>query len=264
MAAHYNVVQYVPDPVIDERINVGVIVYNETCLRAHFLKDWKRVQAFGDRDVSFLKEFAKQVMEATGSGEKPRFDAADVERMASKWINSIQLTQPRGSLLSLDDLFSEVGSRFLREPKTRPRRARDRRAAVKLARDELTAALRRRGFAQTEDRLSKAFTLEGKVESHSFEIGISNGRLRAAVDALSFEGSDDEGMNRDLKATAWSFGDVHTFRPDLKLSVVILVKNPMSSIFQRAANIFDKLDAQIVTEEGVAEWADRLVDLTAH
>jgi hypothetical protein len=264
MAAYYTVVQYVPDPVIDERINLGVIVYDDVRSRSRFINDWKRVQVFGDRDVTFLKECLSEITEAMEATEGPPFGRAEVERVASSWVNSIQFTPPRGSLDDVDELLDDVGNRFLREPKPRRKRARDRRAAVRIARDAISKALKRRGIVRTEDHIAKGLSLAGKVESHQFEIGIRNGTLRAAADALSFEGNDDDTMTRDLKSTAWSFGDVHTLFPGLGLSVVILTKDRTSSIFQRAANIFERLDAEIVTEDRVGEWADRLAEMSVH
>jgi hypothetical protein len=260
MPAYYSVIQYVPDPVIDERMNVGVLVYNEHRMLVRFVEDWKRVQAFGDRDVGFLRDFANDLGRVAAGRDASSLDGAKVQEMASRWMNSIQLTQPRGSILEIDDLFIDISTRFLRGAKITRRRARDRRAAVKLARDAITMAFRRRGVVRTEQHLSRELTLEGRIESHTFEIGISNGNLRAAIDALSFEGTDEEATNRDLRATAWSFGDVHTVNPNLQLSVVVLTKDQMSPIFQRAANIFDKLAAEMVTEDRVPGWADRLVE----
>src|SRR5579885_3191655 len=40
MASFYTVVQYVPDPVADERINAGVIVFSRDRVAARFVKNW--------------------------------------------------------------------------------------------------------------------------------------------------------------------------------------------------------------------------------
>ena len=63
MTSHYSIVQYVPDPIADERINVGVIATGENgTVRVRFLGHWQRVHQFGRGDVSFLQEFARYWM----------------------------------------------------------------------------------------------------------------------------------------------------------------------------------------------------------
>jgi len=262
MASFYSVFQYIPDAVIDERINIGVIVYDEQHCRVRFLENWKRVHAFSGRDVDFLQDFANQIEDAAQGEGALSLNAHTIDKASRRWIGTIQLTERRGSTLALNELFRDVGSRFLREPKPAKPRARDRRSAFSLARREITAAFRRRGVADIEQHLLGELELAGKVEGHQVKIPPANGKLRAAADALSFEGTDREGMQRDLKATAWTFGDVHAVNRDLQLSVVVLTKTHESQIFQRAANIFDKLDAKIVTENDVASWAESLVEMT--
>src|ERR1700737_3502926 len=109
MASYYSIVQYLPDPTIDERINVGVIAFDERNVRVKFLDNWKRVRHFGGRDISFLLDFAKSVQQtASIQMQLPDFanmeslDRSFIHKMADNWINSIQVTQPRASLLSAD------------------------------------------------------------------------------------------------------------------------------------------------------------------
>jgi Protein of unknown function (DUF3037) len=65
MPGYYSVVQYLPDPVTDERVNIGVITYGDGGIRCRFLRTWTRVRMFGGEDVSFLREFAAGVTQAT-------------------------------------------------------------------------------------------------------------------------------------------------------------------------------------------------------
>ena len=64
MAAFYSVIQFVPDPVADERINAGVVVFDGEKVRAHFIDNWGRLQRFGNKDVGFLKQFARELRDA--------------------------------------------------------------------------------------------------------------------------------------------------------------------------------------------------------
>jgi len=124
---YYTIIQYVPDPVIDERINIGVIVVDGDRLICRFVSDWRRVRAFGGEDITFLQEFARQIERDTarnsesrrtrsGSSDQPGFDEHRLLQMANRWINSIQFTEPRASLLDADVLLEEVARRFLKTP----------------------------------------------------------------------------------------------------------------------------------------------------
>ena len=59
MASRYSVIQYVPNPIADERINIGVLAFNEQVVKVHFLSRWDRVRDFGQvKDIDFLQNFA--------------------------------------------------------------------------------------------------------------------------------------------------------------------------------------------------------------
>ncbi len=60
MTAQYTVVKYVPDPTIGERMNFGVITWDESRMCSRFLENWHRVQAFGREDIKFLRNFARE------------------------------------------------------------------------------------------------------------------------------------------------------------------------------------------------------------
>ena len=64
MPTTYTVVQYVPDPIADERLNVGVIAVSGEHARSRFLTNWLRAERFGNASVRVLKDFARQVERA--------------------------------------------------------------------------------------------------------------------------------------------------------------------------------------------------------
>src|SRR5438445_701262 len=117
MPSFYSVVRYVPDVIADERINIGVVVFGEGRIRAHFLQNWQRVQRFGGGSVAFLKNFAKEFPQAQLHllFESPKWDEASLQKVVGKWKNCIQLSEAYASLKSVDELLAEVTNRFLRE-----------------------------------------------------------------------------------------------------------------------------------------------------
>src|SRR6266571_3423111 len=54
MPTTYTVVQYVPDPIADERLNVGVIAVSGGRARSRFLTNWLRAERFGNARVRVL------------------------------------------------------------------------------------------------------------------------------------------------------------------------------------------------------------------
>lgn len=108
MASFYVVVQYVPRPTNDERINFGVFTYDTAGVHTRWLTDWRRVEAFGNGDITFLKEMAA------------RFNADPwpidlIKRAANEWANCIQLTKPRPSTLPAARLLEDIAPVMLVE-----------------------------------------------------------------------------------------------------------------------------------------------------
>jgi hypothetical protein len=133
MTARYVVVQYVPDMVADERINVGVIVLAKGTVRLRFLRNWERVRHFAaGRDISFLQGLA---------GRLGGLDAPALLKMARRWAGCVRLTCPRASLLSPDDLLERAAGWFLGDASRPPERA-GRHAAAAAGRNGTTASHR--------------------------------------------------------------------------------------------------------------------------
>src|SRR4051812_2171229 len=117
MPAYYTVVQYVPDPVRDERMNIGVIAFGDGAVRTKFVDSWQRVKAFGEEHIGFLRSFARKA---------DRLTEEKIREIVESWHSSIQLSPPAGSLLSPQALLVDAASRYLRDPAPQHRRFRSR------------------------------------------------------------------------------------------------------------------------------------------
>ena len=120
MSSRYSIVQYVPIPIAEERINIGVIAFDDRTVLVHFLKNWNRVINFGGEGIGFLLNFAKRMEESAKAGllfpgdvedSTPRYDR--FQAYAAQCQNSIQFTEPRGSLQDVEALFKETIETFL-------------------------------------------------------------------------------------------------------------------------------------------------------
>jgi hypothetical protein len=130
MVSRYSLIQYVPDPIASERINLAVLVFDEDEIRVRFLENWKRVHSFGPENIEFLKNFAGRMNCAVGDGlfvpDEPNTDLSRSERLlkiSQDWQNIIQITPPRKSLGEIDVVLDEIAAIFLKEPliETKPR-----------------------------------------------------------------------------------------------------------------------------------------------
>jgi hypothetical protein len=270
-AAHYTIVQYVPDPIAEERVNIGVLAYSGENVQSRFITRWDRVKSFAPGDITFLKDFARQMnpprltqfgfqME---NGAPPKLNEDEIDEMIEGWRHSIQFTAPRGSTLTPEELVKRMAGRFLKAPSERKPRARDKRAAISLAANQLGLAVREKGL-QPGEVLKKGYPIAGRVEIHQFDLGLANGRTYLGAQALSFEVPQDRTLERDLEATAWAIDDVRAKHKNLPLAVVVLPPHApgKSKLFGRAQLLFGKLGAELVTEGQVPSWAERTVTET--
>ncbi len=144
------VVQYVPDMVRGESINIGIFLHSprEKYLGCLFTDDFRRIKRFHPRaDLEFLRElqqdFEKQIDEFGGDLE------TYLQIMQKSFSNLIQLAEPRTCLLT--DPQSEIQGLFARyvgDRVTGPQPG-DTRLRVK---QKLTAAL---ALAGVWERLEK-------------------------------------------------------------------------------------------------------------
>jgi hypothetical protein len=111
MASFYSIVQYIPDLIRDERINIGLVVYDQTKAKSHFLKDWKRVRDFGGY-IPALKKVGDQIGGMS-------LDA--LKKAIASWDQSIRFTNPAPSLLDAETLLHDMSQQCLVEPAPRKR-----------------------------------------------------------------------------------------------------------------------------------------------
>src|ERR1700730_13403942 len=228
MPAHFTIVQYVPDPTADERINVGVIAWDKDRVRCQFLADWRRVRAFGAGDIAFVRDFAATLSSRTSAqgslplDEKGQIDAGRLEKMVGNWRHAIQFTDPRGSLKDPNSLLAEVAPIFLREPRASHERGRSRRSAAVLAAKVITDAVRKELNSDPTHLVKRDEVLSGRLDKHRFDVVLKNGKAVAAVHALSFEIGEGDYLEREIQATAWTLDDVRQKNANLPLAVFVL------------------------------------------
>ena len=267
MPSYYSIVRFLPDPVRDERINVGVLAYDDAGdVAGHFVRDWKRIRNFAGQDVAFLQDFIRELADATSTQRTLSFDGGqggcspeDIRRMASRWINSVQMSEPRASLLGRDDLLARMSAQFLVPTRGRKKRTfRDRRQAVSLARHSLETALAATPAAKRKNvKMEPKLHLAGELGQHVFDAALLNGKPLLGVHGISFEGPTTVQQQREVDATAWTIDDIRKKHPDLLIGVLALPPRNKGKTYDQAQRIFTGLGAEVVDESDAADWATR-------
>ena len=261
MTTHYTIVQYVPDPTADERMNIGVIVWDDARVYSNFVNDFSRARAFSLKNVKFLKEFADYVGNLTKEPNRDyrEFSPPRIEKLIQTWTDSIQFTQARGSTKSSSQLIAELPLRFLRVQEEVPittTPSRNRAFAVRVAYRCILDAAKARAPDRAKHLVRKHLSLQGKFNEHSFDVGLVNGSPFAAVNALSFGIVSRVTLQKEIDATAWIFDDVRKRTEDLPLAVYIARAEHDQALFELTAKTFRGLKSKVISEEReMMNWA---------
>jgi hypothetical protein len=100
--------------------------------------------------------------------------------------------------------------------------------------------------------------LQGKLDKHRLDVVLANGKLLAALNALSFEISESEHLEREIQVTAWTIDDIRKLHRKLPLAIYMLppLENKVSRSYNRATRLFEDLHADVVTSERAMQaWA---------
>lgn len=267
MASRYSVIQYVPNPISDERINLGVLAFDENNVKVHFLDSWKRIRCFAaTEDIVFLKNFTHNMQEAVDSGllfpGDSNSNTPNHERLLKaslNWQNSIQFTQPRGSLSDIDKLLEEMVSIYLLEPPEKVNRLRDRKAAARITTSSIRDVFKKKyGKDKAQDFIKTSFPLNGGHKQHKFDVAIANGNPYLAAHGISFEVHTPETTQDSV---AFMIVDVKSKLPDFPLAVVALPPTQKSSDFKalkysydRMTSTYEDLGAMVVNENDIEPW----------
>lgn len=267
MASRYSVIQYVPNPIAGERINVGVVVYSADSVRVRFVNNWERVRHFGMENIEFLKNFACQMEDEAEVGllfPEDQSEMANHEkilRIAKGWINSIQFTEPRGSLSNVDELLDDVTSTYLREqdleliPKVK---VRDRQAAAKIIRRKTREVLMQKFGERTGEFLKKDYGVKGISTNNKFDVVVANGRPYFAAHGISFEVDIPDTLK---DAVSWKISDVKKHLPSFPLAILMLPPkseqnnyNQIEKRYKQTMEAYKILGAEIIQEDSVERW----------
>jgi len=268
MASRYSVIQYVPNPIADERINIGVLAFDQQTVKVHFLSNWDRVRVFGrSQDMSTLKTFADRMQKSAAAGQlfpgdelnnTPNYEG--LLKVVQGWINHIQLTEPKKSLDTVDNLLTDAIATYLLEPEPKPK-LRDRQAAARIAQNKIKQALiNKLGENRAQELLKPDYFISGQHQGHTFDVAIANnGRPLLAAHGLSFEVQTSIQVTDSL---AWMIVDVRNHQPDFPLGILALPPQEnsphyrkLNEFYGKTISTYESLGATMINENNIDLWA---------
>jgi hypothetical protein len=267
MGTLFTVIQFVPDPVADERLNAGLIVYTDEVVKLHFSHNLKRLERFADTEkVEFFREFQQDLVSRAECGTfSEHLSRETLEQMIQKWSSLIQFTRPRGSLLDPEPLLKQITRRFLpadteSEQAANPSAGRALRSCVRqMLKDSIRSILGKKSALKVKSNIG----VTGSVVEHKFSVGIVNGvpRLAAQVIAFDDKNTQESRLNR-IHSTAWTFSEILRQPADKrpKLAVIIDETSPSRPEFEEARQAFGRLQVEMVPEVDLKSWADKTVE----
>ncbi|MBD2691948.1 DUF3037 domain-containing protein [Anabaena catenula] len=273
MASRYSVIQYVPDPIADERINIGVLAFDNNAVKIHFVKNWERVRHFGMEEIGFLKDFAHRMENGAKEGLLFPGDklngVSNQERLlkiAQGWMNSIQFTEPRGSLNTVDKLLQDIANTYLREPQLESNlkfKPRDRKAAAKIVRSKTREVLIQEFGDVAKELLRNDYELPGKHKNNKFDIVVANGKPYFAAHGISFE---VDVPDRLTDAVFWRILDVKSNHPNFPLAIVVLPPkveqhnyHEIENAYRKNIATYEEVGADILQENAVERWVSKQI-----
>jgi hypothetical protein len=248
MPSFYSVVQYVPDAIRGERINVGVVTFDDRSVKCQFLDNWHRVNNFG-KGASFVR---------TAVADIAKMNVEDLRNTIQGWSHNIQFTEPAGSVLDTNTLLFETCARFLVDPETEPRTYRSRQDAVHITRRAIQKSLKDRLGKSARSLVNQNYQLIGGTDQHYFDIAIVNGAPLVATNSISFEVPWSKELVKQVHAAEWSIHDVQGKYKDLTLPVIVLPPKEHGEVefFDRAVRNLESLGANVVREPAINGWAE--------
>ncbi|WP_017303842.1 DUF3037 domain-containing protein [Spirulina subsalsa] len=268
MVSRYSIIQYVPNPIADERINVGVLAFDEDLVRVRFLNNWERVRHFGREDPHFLQDFASRREKVAAQGllfpgdfpnQVSRQDR--LLKVAQGWFNSVQFTEPRGSLETVEFLIDDLAKTYLVESCVPQIRKHDRAFAVQVTKQRIKKVLESHFNEKAKQLFRTDYRLSGCLKSHQFDVVVANGKPYFAAQGVSF---DVKIRSTEQDSMILKISDVKQNKPDFPLAIVTVppqMNNPkyqqLNQVYEKTTGLFSDLGAEVLTAEKVEGWVSR-------
>jgi hypothetical protein len=266
---HYSIVRFVPDPLREEAINLGVMLVSADGKYA----DYQFLHRYKTRIASMAPDFDQQLVEAVysdladalqGRGWQPELahlgrtiSGEWLDELSNRFMNQIQFSSPRACIPSdpdetLQQLFRRFvrGGRRIMPPTQIIDRIEIRHRCETLLRD----------WVRQPSRVARPVIVKGATASHSFDLGLKNGVVTAALHALSFQvpSTLDTVLHRDhIAAAAY---DIHRSRSDFPVYAVFAPqRHDTDGLLEESRQMLMEQSVNFVLLDELPERRDEIV-----
>jgi hypothetical protein len=284
MPTYYTVVQYVPDPVADERINIGVIAFGDGRISSRFVKNWGRVQKFGTlKNIGFARDFARRIERASVGQESEAEQGALLRgvardeitedallRMIEESGNLIQFTPAQAAIGTPEELLPNLARLFLRGPVAAPAAFRDRQQAARLAVATARKAVQMRlGMPDVKNIVRSNYTLAGDlVKNLTVDMAVVNAEVQEVAEAVSFETHNMAELDDQVERIIFRLDDIKSAHPRARRDVFVFTPKQDKRGFAEARRRYEdfivsceKIDANLIPEYEADSWGLVIADL---
>jgi hypothetical protein len=260
----YSVIQFVPDAVRDERVNIGIVVtardHGYFGARIVSRKERGRLRRFGvASEFAFLDDLARELQASERSDDQlPVGDGWNldlIEHASREWANTVRFTAPRGALHDRpDQLLKELFDRYVADPAPPRARARDRRSVNRRVTTGLKRALdQARAGIEFDDHVKRNVIVGGRFDQHRFDFELRNTHPLQLLRSLSFESTDERGLQTEIDAIAWAIDDLRGHNGNPPVSVITIGDHPLRASAER---VYGGLGAELILEDRLPAWLD--------
>lgn len=269
---YFSIIRYVPDPIREEQINIGIIAINPDIKFGivKFTEDFDRARRFGSEDIQFLKDFSEylknQIPKEPFLFPEKLLSAEQLKKIAIDWRNSIQFSEPKISKLSVEEVIDREFKRFIPSPPMKKEVTLHKRKVIRSAKGYLSQALKIRFRQQNiiQQLLRTDERIQGKRDIYTLPLVIKNEHPYLGASALSFTILDINKLVEEVRATAWVIEDVKIAQPQLRLAV--LAEPPkrydtkVNEIYEKWKSIYTELGSEFIEENKLEKWARDVVE----
>ena len=110
------------------------------------------------------------------------------------------------------------------------------------------------------DLVKRKYSVEGKLDDHTFDVVVSKNRPYFAAQGLSFELTNLTMLQKDVDATAWAIDDVKNNDPGFPIAILALPPVvDQVGLFKRAKKLFKGLDTDVLESDAqMGKWVGSL------
>ncbi|RUS99249.1 hypothetical protein DSM106972_079510 [Dulcicalothrix desertica PCC 7102] len=176
-------------------------------------------------------------------------------------MNSIQFTEPRAALDTIDGLLENSIKIYLHEQKLEPApkfKMRDRKAAAKIIRSKTREALKQKFGDKTKELIKQDYPVKGNSTNNKFDVVVANTEPYFAAHAISFEVDIPDTLK---DAILWRISDVKSYQPYFPIAILVLPPKLEQSnykqieyAYNKTLNTYNKLGADILQENDIESW----------